>query len=302
MRFPIFPSALLLATTATFAAAISAAPEPKMPKTTIPTAQELLAAPRVLVIAHRGYSAIAPENTLASFELAARAGADLIELDYYHSADEVPVVLHDKTLDRTTDAGARWGKDKLTTHDKTAAELATLDAGKWFSNRYVGTKLPTLSESIDLINRDSVTLIERKGGDAATLAKLLREKNAMNTVIVQAFDWNFLSDCHQIAPDLVLGALGPPSNFEGKNLKPEEKVLAPNYLDAIQKTGARVVGWNDQLTRESIDEAHRRGFKVWVYTINDVEKAQKLIALGVDGIISNDTPLIWKALALQAKK
>ena len=302
MRFNPFPSALVLATTIICHAALAAAPTTELPTMTIPTSLQLLAAPRVLVIAHRGYSGIAPENTLPSFELAARAGADLVELDYYHSADNVPVVLHDKTLDRTTDAVARWGLEKLTAHDKTAAELATLDAGKWFAPRYLGTKVPTLSEAIDLINRDSVTLIERKDGDAPSLVKLLREKNALNTVIVQAFDWNFLRDCHREAPDLVLGALGPPATRNGVTLKVEDKFLSNADLDFIQKIGARVVGWNDQITRESVQEAHRRGLKVWVYTVNNIAKAQALIALGVDGLISNETPLIWKAIALQSAK
>ena len=292
----------MLTTTTLFGSALVAAPTTEMPTTTIPTSAQLLAAPRVLTIAHRGYSGIAPENTLASFELAARAGADLIELDYYHSADGVPVVLHDKTLDRTTDAVARWGASKLTAHDKTATELATLDAGKWFAPRYAGTKLPTLSEAIDLINRDSVTLIERKDGDAPTLVKLLREKQALNAVIVQAFDWDFLRACHAAAPDLVLGALGPPSTRDGKTLTSADKFLSANDLDEIQKTGARAVGWNDQITRESVAEAHRRGLKVWIYTVNDVAKAHALIALGVDGIITNETPLIWKALALPPVK
>ena len=302
MRLYSFSSIFLLATTLTLRAAISAAPIAKMPTNTVSTPEQLLAAPRVLAIAHRGYSGIAPENTLASFELAARAGADLIELDYYHSADNIPVVLHDKTLDRTTDAVARWGVAKLTAHDKTAAELATLDAGQWFAPRYAGTRLPTLSESIDLINRDAVTLIERKDGDAATLVKLLREKQALTTVIVQAFDWDFLRDCHRETPDLILGALGPPATRNGIQLKPAEKFLSAADLDEIQAFGARVVVWNDQVTREGIEEAHRRGVKVWVYTVNDVKKAQELIALGVDGIISNETPLIWKALALRPVK
>ena len=302
MQIHSFSSIFLLVTTLTLGAAISAAPIATMPPNTVPTPEQLLAAPRVLAIAHRGYSGIAPENTLPAFELAARAGADLIELDYYHSADNIPVVLHDKTLDRTTDAVARWGAAKLTAHDKTAAELSELDAGKWFAPRYAGTKLPTLSESIDLINRDAVTLIERKEGDAPSLVKFLREKQVLKTVIVQAFDWNFLRACHEAAPDLVLGALGPPSIRNGKTLTPQDKFLSSADLDEVQTFGARVVGWNDQVTRESVQEAHRRGLKVWIYTVNDVAKAQALIALGVDGLISNDTPLIWKALALQPAK
>src|SRR5688572_14587501 len=77
------------------------------------TAEKLLNAPRPLVIAHRGFSMIAPENTLASFEYALAAGADLVELDYHHSQEGVPVVIHDATLDRTTDATNRFGGSKI---------------------------------------------------------------------------------------------------------------------------------------------------------------------------------------------
>src|SRR4029077_8066778 len=76
-------------------------------------AQKLIAAPRVLIIAHRGNSSVAPENTLPAFQLALDAKADLVELDYYHSADGVPVVIHDEILDRTTDAESVFGKPKL---------------------------------------------------------------------------------------------------------------------------------------------------------------------------------------------
>jgi hypothetical protein len=92
-------------------------------------ARALVEAPRVLVIAHRGDSAAAPENTLPAFASAIRAGADLVELDYHHSADGVPVVLHDPTLDRTTDARARFGAQNVEVATKSLEELLQLDAG-----------------------------------------------------------------------------------------------------------------------------------------------------------------------------
>lgn len=253
---------------------------------------------RPLVIAHRGYSGIAPENTLPSYELAIAAGADLVELDYYHSKDGVPMIFHDSTLDRTSDAVAVFGKKGVKVADKTADELRTLDLGKWFSPRYAGTRMPTLVEALDLIQKNSVTLIERKAGDAAACVKLLKERGLINRLIVQSFDWAYLSDFHALAPDQVLGALGPASTRNGKKLTAEQKILSPADIDEIVKSGAKVVGWSGKsITKEGIQEAHRRGLKVWIYTVNEVAEAQQFLAWGADGIISNETSLIWKAIA-----
>src|SRR5262245_33791522 len=170
-------------------------------------ATQLLASKRPLVIAHRGYSEFAPENTLPSFKLAMAAGADLVELDYYHSKDGQLVVMHDPDLDRTTDATNRWGGRKIKIESKTAAEIQTLDAGSWFDPKYAGTKVPLLNEALDTIQKGSVTLIERKGGDPAACTKLLISKDLINKVVVQSFDWEYLRGFHELQPDQVLGAL-----------------------------------------------------------------------------------------------
>src|SRR5262245_27754441 len=139
-------------------------------------AEKLLALKRPLVIGHRGFCAVAPENTLPSFKLALAAGADLVELDYYHSSDGVPVVIHDPELDRTTDSVKRWGTKKTRVDSKTIDELRSLDAGSWRDAQFMGTKLPLLTESLDLIQSNGITLIERKAGDPATCVKLLKER------------------------------------------------------------------------------------------------------------------------------
>ena len=132
-------------------------------------ALRLVASTRPLVIGHRGYSQIAPENTLPSFKLAMAAGADLVELDYYHTKDGKLIVMHDADLDRTTDATNRWGGKKLKLESKTAAEIQSLDAGKWFDPKYGGTRVPLLAEALDTIHAGgAVTLIERKAGAAPT--------------------------------------------------------------------------------------------------------------------------------------
>ncbi len=245
-------------------------------------AAKLVTADRALVIAHRGDSKVAPENTLPAFASAVKVGADLVELDYFHSADGVPVVFHDKDLDRTTNAKQVFGRSKIPIASKTLDELRRLDAGLWFGRQFAGTKIPTLDEALDTIQAGSVTLIEHKGGDAATCVELLKRKDILDKVVVQSFDWRYVRDCHHLAPKLTLTALG-------------SKELTAAQLDQIQLTGAQVVGWNEKDIRKAdIDAIHRRGLKAWVYTVDDPRRARQLIADGIDGIITNTPAAILK--------
>jgi len=262
----------------------------------------LISAKRPLVIGHRGYCQLAPENTLPSFKLAIAAGADLVELDYCHSKDGQLIVMHDADLDRTTDATNRWGARKIKVESKTAVEIQTLDAGSWFDPQYTGTRVPLLSEALDTIQKGSVTLIERKAGDPAACVKLLTSKRLINKVVVQSFDWEYLRGFHELQPDQVLGALGTPSKLsDGK--KPEgAKELSAVWLDELQKTGAKAAVWNSKVSKSAVDLAHQRGLTVWVYTINDPTEANRLLDMGVDAIITNNTGLIWRTIALRGSQ
>jgi len=264
-------------------------------------ALKLLASKRPLVIGHRGYCQFAPENTLPSFRLAMTAGADLVELDYWHTKDNKLIVIHDGDLDRTTDATNRWGGQKIKVASKTAEEIQTLDGGSWFDKKYAGTKLPLLTEALDTIQQGSVTLIERKAGDAGACIKLLHDRDLINRVVVQAFDWEYLRAFHADEPSQILGALGPATKLpDGKKPKEMPKELSGAWLDELQKTGAKVAVWNQQVSKEAVQLAHERGLRVWVYTINDPDLANRLLDMGVDGIITNNTSLIWKSIALRA--
>lgn len=263
-------------------------------------AETLLKLKRPLVIGHRGYPQFAPENTLPAFKLAMQAGADLVELDYYHSKDGQPIVVHDTTLDRTTDATNRWGGKKIAVESKTAAEIQSLDAGSWFDAKFAGTKAPLLNEALDLIQNGNVTLIERKEGDAATCVKLLKDRALINQVVVQAFDWQYLKNIHDLEPTQVLGALGPPKLLaDGSKPGDRPKPLNAEWLDLVKASGAKVVVWSQEVSKEAVQQAHARRLKVWVYTINDPELANKLLDMGVDGIITNNISLIWRTLALR---
>lgn len=238
-------------------------------------AQKLVAGPGPLIVAHRGDSVHAPENTLPAFEAALNLRADLVELDYYHSADGVPVVTHDNFLDRTTDAELVFGRAKMLVAETPLADLRKLDAGSWFGSEFAGTKLPTLAEALDLIQLRSMTLIERKKGDAATCIRLLREKGLVESVVVQSFDWQFVRDCHKLEPTLVLAALG-------------KEALTENRLAAAAETGASIIAWDHaKLNRSQIDAIHSRGLKAWAYTLDDPIRAKKLARAGIDAIITN---------------
>lgn len=263
----------------------------------ISTSEKLLGLKRALVIGHRGYCAIAPENTLPSFQLALAAGADLVELDYQHSRDGVPMAIHDRILDRTTDARKKWKRRRIKISQTSAAEIQTLDAGTWFGAEFAGAKVPLLIEAMDLIcGSGRVALIERKSGDAATLAQLLRERNLLDRVVVIAFDWRFLRQLHELEPALVLGALGPPVRLSnGRKPTRIRRGLAVRLNDLV-KTGAKLAVWNHRVSKRAVQKAHRRGLFVWVYTINEARLARQLVARGVTGIITNRIADIKNAL------
>lgn len=258
----------------------------------VTAAAQLITRPGPLVIAHRGFSQQAPENTLPAFRLALAARADLVELDYHLSQDGVPVVIHDGTLDRTTDATNRWSGTNIAVRLRSAGELATLDAGRWFAPSFAGTRVPTLAQAVEMIQAGGMTLIERKAGDADALVRLLRERNWLGSLVVQSFDWAFIREAHQLAPELLLGALGPPSTRDGRKLTDDEKALSPVFIAEVQAFGASVVVWNRQVSAAAIAHAHERGLRVWVYTINDPAEAAALVKLGVDGIITDNPAAI----------
>lgn len=262
-------------------------------------AEELLNQGRSLVIAHRGYSEIAPENTLRAFALGVVSGADLVELDYHVTREGTEIVIHDKTLDRTTDAVARWGEVNAAVGDRSLEALQTLDAGSWFADGALPEMLPTLVEAVESIHSmGGMPLIERKEGPAESMARLLTEHNWTNRVLIQSFNWDYLRSLHREVPEQILGALGPWKTVEGRQLTRKERELSTAWIDTIVETGARFIGWNRYVNPDAIRYAHEKGLRVFVYTINDIELAQSLLSMGVDGIITDNPSIVWKALAV----
>ena len=263
-------------------------------------AAHLVASKRPLIIGHRGYCEFAPENTLPSFEMALAAGVDLVELDYRQSKDGKLIVIHDPYLDRTTDARKKWHRRRIPVAAKTAAEIQSLDAGSWFEPKFASAKVPLLSEALDLIQKHSVSLIERKAGDAASCLSLLYEKHSINKVVIQSFDWEFLRELHHLEPKLILGALGPPTRLPGGRRPLRlHRDFSAKRLRQLQMSGAKIVVWDRKISKRGVWRAHTHGLKVWVYTINDPRLANQLLDRGVNGLITNNPSVLWKAVALR---
>lgn len=235
------------------------------------------AADAPVVVAHRGSSSTHPENTLAAFRAAIAAEAEVVELDVYQTKDGEWVCFHDKTVDRTTDAVAKLGREKLEIKELTLEEVRRLDAGSWFGKEFADEKVPTLAEALDVLLPAAVPMIERKDGDAVALVDELRRLGVIDDVLVQAFDWDFLKAVHAAEPRLLLGALG-----DGDLSAPRQR--------AIARTGARLVHWNHRtLTTEAATAVRTAGRLLCVYTVNPDVTLLGAAAIGCD-MVTTDRP------------
>lgn len=241
------------------------------------TARNVLYTARQLVIAHRGDSRSAPENTLPALLKAVRLDVDFVELDYHHSRDGVPIVFHDELLDQHTNARQQWpdAPPGIALADRTLSDLRQLDAGSWFSAEFVGTPISTLAEVCDAVLPHGMLAIERKSGDVATLLAVLNENAARQRCVVMAFELPFLAELHAADAELPLVAL-----FEGE--------VTADKLSAAVQCGACAVGWdNATLTPAGIAQIHAQHLKAWCWTVDDRQRAAELWQAGLDGLITN---------------
>ena len=230
----------------------------------------------MLKIAHRGASAHAPENTLASFRLAVEMGAKFIETDLQLTRDAKIVAMHDATVDRTTNGRGRISKMSL-------VELRGLDAGVKFlsvdGKSYKGERVPTLDEILEFSKTTDVTfyleLKETQGwGFEQSLVGALRRAEAINRVVIISFDAEVLSRVKRIASELTTGFL-----CEKPTPQLIEKAIAIGAKQFLPRA--------DKITPEIIAAAHSAKLLVVVWTVNEIEAIRSVTALGVDGIISD---------------
>ncbi len=236
--------------------------------------------PRPIIFAHRGASAHAPENTLAAFELAIRQNADAIELDATLCADGHVVVFHDDTLDRTTDG---TGDIKNFSLDS----LKELDAGCSFDTSFCGERIPTLEQVFETLGGKTFINVELKNYSSLfdelpeKVAWLVEKHNLEKRVLFSSFNPIALIRIHKLLPDTPIGLLTAPGiggtwtrTFLGRWIP--HQALHPSLQDA---------------TRRLIEQQHRRGIRVHVYTVNHPQDIANLYRWNVDGIFTDD-PLL----------
>ena len=228
------------------------------------------------LVAHRGAGKLAPENTLAAMRVGQAHGYRMVEFDVKLSADGVPFLLHDTTLDRTTDKRGR--ADALPWRD-----LALLDAGSWHSPRYAGEPLPSLA-AIALWARANDILCnieikptegrERETGAAVALDAATYWRGAAVPPLLSSFSETALAAARDAVPEL------PRALLCGD--------LPPDWLDRVRRLDCLALdARHNTLTPEIVRAAHQAGRRVLCWTPNDPERASLLADWGVDGIITD---------------
>lgn len=245
---------------------------------------------KLTITGHRGAAGLAPENTLASIQLALELGVDRIEIDVQQTKDNKIIVLHDRTLRRTTTGN---GFVKKLTYD----EILQFSAGYKFNKFYLNEKVPTLDQVIDLIGGKVELLIETKysymyyPNIERHLINIIKNKNAKDWCKVISFNDRALFRINKLDSSIKLGKLFvgkhahlPLSFDKGINIRPLKKYA---FVD-------EVIVKHDYATRAIIDKVHDFGKELHVWTVNNEATIQKLIERGVDGIISDYPNLVMK--------
>ena len=224
-------------------------------------------------IAHRGASGSAPENTLAAFKKALEIGVDAVELDLHGTADGEIVVIHDSTLDRTTDRHGAINETTLET-------VQSADAGGWFDAEFAGELVPRLTEALACIGKKTIAVLEIKDPliAEAVVAKI-HETDTLNLTVVISFHTAVLQTIRALEPRIATGWL----------IGNHDKHVSPVGLcQRLGALGSSLLNVNHELiTAEFAYEVRRRGIALWCWTVDDIARMREMQTFGVQGITSN---------------
>jgi glycerophosphoryl diester phosphodiesterase len=241
--------------------------------------------PRRRLIAHRGHSVGAPEQTIAAYDAAIRLGADMIEADVRPTRDGVLVLLHDATLDRTTDASGPIS-------ELTLRELADVDAGSWFEQAFAGERIPTVDTLFDLAERSGVALcLEAKGESADEMlevalqaGRMIERRGRLGTDVLASFDHAALAEAGRRIPGL---ALAP------DRLPERGPTSTGSLLDQARAIGARIVQHHHlDLTPEVVSGVQAAGVEVWAWPVTRREDVVHCHAMGTIGLMGDDVGVL----------
>lgn len=240
-----------------------------------------------IVIAHRGASAHAPENTIAAFQLAVEQRADAIELDAKLSVDGYVVVIHDQTVNRTTPGSGR-------VKDMTLTELRSLDAGSHFDIAYQGEKIPTLEEVFErlgpqiYINVEITNYATPFDNLPQRVVALVQRYQLESKVMFSSFNPIALRRAHELLPEVPVGLLAFPG-WKG--------AWARGWFGEWLVPYASLHPDREDVNAELVLRAHRKANRVYPYTVNSEEEMNRLFKLSVDGIFTDNPSLARQVLS-----
>jgi glycerophosphoryl diester phosphodiesterase len=246
-----------------------------------------------MVVAHRGFSHIAPENTLAAAKKAVEIGADGSEFDVYASADGALVVMHDATVDRTTN-----GKGDVT--KLSLAQIQRLDAGSWMDRRFAGERVPTLDQMLAVLRVSRCRpVIEIKGHDIADkVVAAVRAADMVDQAVVISFHKEAVKAVRTLEPRLACGWLCdkvpedvPPSK-QVDWIIGQARECDTNFVDLS----------HELLSAKIVTQLQRRGMTVWVWTVDDPTRIDELIRWGVAGVTTNRPDVVQQRLHAAAQE
>ena len=242
------------------------------------------------IIAHRGFSGLAPENTLIAFQKAIECKADYLELDVHKTKDDSIVVIHDLFVDRTSSNDTKGEIAKMNYSDLTTVKVGYSTK---FGYKYENEKIPTLREALGLAKGKIKVCIEIKVyGVEKEILKIVNDLKLNDDVIIFSFYYPVLAKIRQLDKKIPILFL----------IDTADKMTI-NYAKAI-KSNAIGVGYGTTVTKDYLNFAHKKGIEVWKWTVNEEDEIQQLINLGLDGIITNfpDKALKIKRITTQNKQ
>lgn len=251
-----------------------------------------------LVVAHRGASAYAPENTLAAVDKAHEMGFDWVENDVQRTSDGRLVVLHDATLARTTNVEDLYPeRAPWNVADFTAAEIGRLDAGSWFGDAYAGARVPTLEQYMRRVSRNHQKLVlEIKnpqlypGIEQQTLKVLGNEgwlgPAHLEKLVIQSFSADTVRRVHELSPAVKTALLGTPDIAD----LPEYATFSDQINSSYTTISESYVA-----TIHALGGPHGKPLEILTWTVNDAANARRVAEYGVDGIITNKPDVVRDA-------
>ncbi len=239
----------------------------------------------VEIIAHRGYSARAPENTLVALERAWEAGADAVEFDVHTAACGTPVLLHDAMLSRTTNGVGPVRR-------RTFAQLQALDAGGWFDATFAGERVPSLEEALAAAaSRSGRVYAEVKGfrelEDVDRMVGLARDAGMLERTVFIAMNWTLLDRMRSTEPSVRVGYIVDEVEQAAEGIR-----RAAGDPGALLDFKAALLLADPRLA----ERARAEGIPLAVWTVDDVDEARRLVAMGVTGVTTNEVETLtaWR--------